>query len=131
MKKFFLLIIICLAPLLNADAPQIYFSPSDHVADHLITLIEKETKSLQIAVYCFTHRGIADALIDAKVRGVEVEILTDPYTIKAKGPLDKIVDAGIPVYIWVSPGKSMRKPIMHHKFCVFGCGLVWTGSFNF
>ncbi len=131
MKKFFLFLILCFATLLDAGTPQVYFSPKDHIADHLIALIQKETKSIQIAVYCFTHRGIAEALLEAKQRGVMVELLVDPYSIKVDAPLEQLVDAGAAVYVWAVGGKSMRKPIMHHKFCVFGAGLLWTGSFNF
>lgn len=131
MKKLFLLLFVCLAALHSSELSQIYFSPKDHIADRLIALIEQERTSLQIAVYCFTHREIAQALVDAKMRGVAVEVIIDPYSIKANIPVDKMLEVGIPVYVWALPSKSMRKPIMHHKFCVFGDGLLWTGSFNF
>ena len=130
MKKFFFVLFVTLAPLLYAEAPQIYFSPQDHIADRLTVLIEKERKSIYVAVYCLTHRGIAQALVDAKLRGVRVEVVVDPFSIKAAAPLERLTDVGIPVYVWAPETKKKRKPLMHHKFCLFGDSVLWTGSFN-
>lgn len=112
----------------------VYFSPEDQLAKRLMEQIEKEKKSIHICIYTFTHRGIANSLIDAKKRGVEVEVIVDRFSVKAGAPLQKLVEEGIPVYVW-DPDPLKRKkahrPLMHHKFCVFGMDKVWTGSFNF
>jgi phosphatidylserine/phosphatidylglycerophosphate/cardiolipin synthase-like enzyme len=111
---------------------QVYFSPEDHLADHLLELINKEEKSIRVAIYGFTHYRIATALINAKKRGVKVEVLIDPFSIGTKTPIKRLVDAGIAVHVFspknVPEGKH---PLLHDKFCVFGETLVWTGSFNF
>jgi phosphatidylserine/phosphatidylglycerophosphate/cardiolipin synthase-like enzyme len=112
----------------------VYFSPEDQLDKRLIELIEKETKSIHVCVYTFTHRAIAEALIDAHKRGVEVQVVVDRFSVKIKSPLQKLADAGIPVSVW-DPDRLRRKqahrPLMHNKFCVFGADKVWTGSFNF
>lgn len=115
-----------------------YFSPKDHVDTKLISLIEQETSSIKAAVYCLTHRGIINALIEAKKRGVEVELIIDPFTVKARAPLRKMSQSGLSIYVWDPQQKQMtdhgklRTPLMHNKFCVFSkLGVVWTGSFNF
>jgi phosphatidylserine/phosphatidylglycerophosphate/cardiolipin synthase-like enzyme len=112
----------------------VYFSPDDELEKRLISMIEQEQKSVRVAIYCMTHRGVAAALIDAKKRGVDVEIIVDRFSVKLKAPLAKMVEAGIPVYVW-DPDSAKRKkahrPLMHNKFCVFGDDVVWTGSFNF
>jgi mitochondrial cardiolipin hydrolase len=113
---------------------EIYFSPQDHVADHLIALINKEKKSIKAAVFCMMHHGIAKALIEAHNRGVPVEIIVDPFSVKPNSPVKKMAAANLPVHVWYPPserGKQNRKPLMHDKFCVFGNKRVWTGSFNF
>jgi phosphatidylserine/phosphatidylglycerophosphate/cardiolipin synthase-like enzyme len=119
---------------------QVLFSPKDHIADQLITLIGKEKKSIKAAVYCLMHRGIADALIDAHNRGVKVEVIVDPFSLKSPhAPVKKMEAANIAVYIWnpeaaiTKTGKKTirRKPLMHDKFCILGNSKVWTGSFNF
>jgi phosphatidylserine/phosphatidylglycerophosphate/cardiolipin synthase-like enzyme len=112
----------------------VYFSPEDQLDKRLIEQIDKETKSICVCIYTFTHRGVADALIEAKKRGVEVEIVVDRFSVKIKAPLKKLADAGIPIHVW-DPDRAKRKiahrPLMHNKFCVFGSDKVWTGSFNF
>lgn len=118
------------------EKPQIllYFSPQDHLADRLISYIDKEQKSIHVAIYCLTHRGIAEALVKAKKRGVEVEVIIDPFSVKARSPVVRIARSGIPVYVWdpgFDPAKRKKAPIMHDKFCIFGGKSVWTGSFNF
>ena len=125
-------ILRCLLFLLCISATHVYFSPQDKIADKLITLIENEKESIDIAIYCFTHRGIAAALIAAKERGVKVEVVLDPYSLKAKTAVSNMEAAGIPLYIW-DPKRSAPKKsaIMHDKFCIFGGKTVWTGSFNF
>lgn len=111
----------------------VYFSPDDQLEKRLIEEIEKESKSIQICVYNFTHRSIADALIQAKRRGVDVEVIVDRFSVKMRAPLHKLVEAQIPVYVWdpCYRKKTSHRPLMHNKFCVFGGETVWTGSFNF
>jgi phosphatidylserine/phosphatidylglycerophosphate/cardiolipin synthase-like enzyme len=120
---------------------KILFSPDGQVADELIALIKKENKSIKAAVYCLMHRGISKALIDAHKRGVDVEVIVDPYSVKSRAPVKTMQAASLPVFVWNPPevirvnrkGKSVKqkKPLMHDKFCVLGDSKVWTGSFNF
>jgi phosphatidylserine/phosphatidylglycerophosphate/cardiolipin synthase-like enzyme len=130
---FFLLVLI--APPLWGSAvtshATVYFSPEDQLDKRLIEQIEKETRSIHVCVYTFTHRAIANALIDAKKRGVEVEVIVNRLTVKNQSPLKKLVEAGISVFVWDVKSKKAHKPLMHNKFCVFGMDKVWTGSFNF
>jgi phosphatidylserine/phosphatidylglycerophosphate/cardiolipin synthase-like enzyme len=124
-------------PIVNYE---VLFSPQDHVADELISLINKEKKSIKAAVFCLMHQGIAKALIEAHKRGVEVEIIVDPFSVKTRSPVKKMAAANIPIYVWdpSCPIKTKdgirqkkRKPLMHDKFCILGNKRVWTGSFNF
>ncbi|MBS0616014.1 MAG: DUF1669 domain-containing protein [Verrucomicrobia bacterium] len=131
-----LLILFFSSPVLAAVAGSyatVYFSPEDHVEQRLISLIEKEKRSIHVAVYSLTHRRIANALIEAKQRGVEVTVIVDRFSVKAKSPLLLMSQAGIPIYVWDSDPQKTKKShraLMHHKFCVFGDDFVWTGSFN-
>lgn len=119
-----------------------YFSPKDHLAERLIQLINQEKKSIKVAVYCLTHTGIAKALIDAREKGVNVEVIVDPFSIKIRSCVHRLSKANIPLFVWDPTlnlqGKSFKggkkrdkAPIMHDKFCVFGESITWTGSFNF
>ncbi len=142
----FLLFSLCAAPIVSLEKEpianyQVLFSPEDNVADELISLIQKEQKSIKAAVYCLMHRGIAKALIEAYQRGVDVEVIVDPYSVKSRSPVKKMREANVPIFVWnpslptieVKNGRKVKKrrPLMHDKFCVLGNNLVWTGSFNF
>jgi phosphatidylserine/phosphatidylglycerophosphate/cardiolipin synthase-like enzyme len=142
-----ILSILCITPIVYSleKEPivnyQVLFSPEDHVADQLISLIQKEQTSIKAAIYCLTHRGIGKALIEAHERGVCVEVIIDPYSIKSRSPVKKMHEANLPIFVWNPStfiiedknGKKVKKQrsLMHDKFCVFGNKLVWTGSFNF
>jgi phosphatidylserine/phosphatidylglycerophosphate/cardiolipin synthase-like enzyme len=133
--QLFLAFSVLTAPLFAAfETPSatVYFSPDDQLALRLIELIEQETQSIHACIYTFTHKGIAKALIAAKNRGVEVELIVDRFSVKSRAPLQRLVQAGIPVYVWDPDPmrKTAHRPLMHHKFCVFGSEKVWTGSFN-
>lgn len=135
MRRFFQLLFL-ISPLLAFSpgrSAAVYFSPEDHLEQRLISQIEQERKSIHACVYTFTHTGIAKALISAKERGVEVEVIVDRASVKVRSPLKKMMEAGIPIYVWNAETprkKTARRSLMHHKFCIFGSETVWTGSFN-
>ncbi len=112
----------------------VYFSPKDQLADRLIEFIDKEEKTIKVAIYSMTHVGIAKALARANERGVAIEVLVDPFSVKIRSSIHKVLDAKIPLFVWdqgIRMGAKKRKALMHDKFCVFGDHTVWTGSFNF
>lgn len=116
---------------------EVYFSPKDHLAGRLVDLIDQEKKCIKVAIYCITHKEITAALVRAKERGVEVEVIVDPFSVKGRSGIHALLRSGIPLFVWDSEmrtqvsTKARRRPLMHDKFCVFGDDLVWTGSFNF
>ncbi len=128
-------IALCFASALHAKPAEVevLFSSKARLDHHLIDLIDKEERSIRLAVYHFTHKEIADALIRAKNRGVDVELLIDPISIKRRSPLHRLHKAKIPIFVWQQASKQTNKypAAMHNKFCVFSGSTVWTGSFNF
>ncbi len=116
---------------------EVYFTPQDQVAQKLIELIDQETRSLKVAIYAMTHTGIAKALIRAKERGVDVQVIVDPFSVKIRSSVNQLVGAEIPLYVWDQQlqmkgnEKVRRRALMQDKFCIFGDQTVWTGSFNF
>lgn len=124
---------------IQPQSVQAFFSPSDRLADRLCDLIDMEEKSIHVAIYCLTHRDVANALIEAKKRGVDVQVIVDPFSVKIRSPLKKMIDENIPVYVWdpqmkkriTKDRKFSNRHLMHDKFCVFNGEIVWTGSFNF
>ncbi len=113
------------------------FSPEDDVQKTLLALIAQEKDYILVAVFSFTDGAIAQALIDAKKRGVSVEVITDISCTRDKfTKIEFLKDNGIKVYIYNPKNVSILNDIMHHKFVLFGKNihnkqLLWTGSFNF
>lgn len=142
LRKIFIYLLLIIgngAIYLGAESAtcEVYFSPRDHVTDRLIALIDQETKSIKMAIYSITNTRVVRALERAHNRGVHVEVVVDPYSVKAKSPLLHLVKSKVPLYVWDPPisytaktGKPV-KALMHDKFSIFGSRLVWTGSFNF
>jgi len=118
---------------------EVYFSPQDQVAQKLIELIDQETSSIKVAIYSMTHLGIGKALIRAKERGVDVQVIVDPFSVKIRSSVNQLAAADIPLFVWdqnlqmkgEQTARRQRRALMHDKFCILGNRLVWTGSFNF
>lgn len=114
-----------------------YFSPKDNIKQQLIDLIDQEKKSIKVSVYTFTDKDIALALINAKKRGVAVEVITDGNASRDKfSKISLLKQEGIMVRVYEPQDEGLINNLMHHKFVVFGCNkedesLLWTGSFNF
>ncbi len=116
------------------------FSPDDQVENHLIDLIDSEKKRIVVAIFSLTSSRVAHALLDARDRGVDVEIVADGDN--SNGTYSKIAllrSRGMPLWLYPSfRTNKERSPvgIMHHKFIIFSTALfdkplLWTGSYNF
>ena len=114
------------------------FAPDDNIRKELIQLIDAEKESITLAVFILTDHEIADALVRAQKRGVDIELVTDSSCLRdGHNKIGKLCQAGCAVYVY-NPGydKQDQTSLMHHKFAVFknnraGNQIVWTGSFNF
>lgn len=116
----------------------VYFTPRDDIKSQLVEMIKQERKSIDIAMYMFTDKVIAQALIDAYVRGVRVTVVLDQISMSerfGKGLL--LQKNGITVLVHrTAQTNPFSTPIMHNKFIIFGYNepskksLLWTGSFN-
>lgn len=115
---------------------KIFFSRKDNIPALLTTLINKEKNSIKAAYYSFSLDSVADALIKAQKKGIDVQIILDSSCLSYKPALvNKLYKAGIKIFIYYSPFKEF-KALMHHKFMIFEkqenlpAGGVATGSFN-
>jgi len=113
------------------------FSPDDDLQKMLVQLIDQEKEYILIAVFSFTNSIIAQALVNAKKRGVKVEIVTDISCVRDKfNKINFLKENGIKVYVYNPRNMTVLNNIMHNKFVLFGKNiegkpLLWTGSFNF
>ncbi len=114
------------------DPPQNYY-PDDfkgEAQEALIQLIDEAQDSIHVAGFEFELTPVAEALIDARQRGVDVKWYTDDeHGLEADGEdgggqFEMMIKAGIPVR------DDERDSLMHNKFFVFDKEIVWTGSTN-
>lgn len=115
---------------------KVYFSQTDNIPALLIDLINKEQKSIKAAYYSFTIENIAEALINAHLKGIKVEIIIDSSNLQNKSKaVEKLIKNQVPFMVYFCSSKEF-KSLMHHKFIIFEeqpdlpDGGVVTGSFN-
>jgi len=116
----------------RAEAPalspqwHVCFTPSDQCADDLISRIDAAKSSIRVQAYSFTAREIADALIRARTRGVDVVVILDKSQRRERySMIDEMKDGGILVYI------DDCCAIAHNKVMIIDERIVVTGSYNF
>src|SRR5690606_15746516 len=90
---------------------------SGGVDERLVALMDRATRSLDVAVYEFDLRNVAEAMARARNRGVVVRMVTDTDTLTSpdeatQAALAIVQQAGIPIE------HDGRSDIMHHKFTV-------------
>ncbi|MDJ0273830.1 MAG: phospholipase D family protein [Aigarchaeota archaeon] len=105
---------------------EVCFSKTMNCASLIVSLIDSAKSRVLVAVYSFTSDPIAEALIRAHQRGVEVRVVIERQQADVRGSeYQRLKSAGIDVRL---DGNS---ELMHHKFVVIDDETVITGSYNF
>jgi phosphatidylserine/phosphatidylglycerophosphate/cardiolipin synthase-like enzyme len=110
---------------------EVAFTPGDDVAGMIVRRIGQARRSVQMQAYLFTDRRIANALLAARKRGVEVEIVGDAAQQASGGlpHLKALARAGARVFLDAGHAAA------HDKVLILdGAGesaAVITGSYNF
>ena len=109
---------------------QAAFSPWDDVEGIIVTALAAARRQVLVQAYSFTSRPIANALIAARRRGIDVRITADREQTFAgeNSRIPELAAAGIPVLL------ELRYASAHNKVMVIDAGLadsvVITGSYN-
>jgi len=110
---------------------EVLFTPWQDVEGRLVQLLAGARRSIQVQAFLFTSRPLARALVDARQRGVAVEVLADREMV-AKGDNSQIpglAAAGIPVRL------EVRYASAHNKILLIDAleddSVVVSGSYNF
>lgn len=102
-----------------------YFSAGQGIEWIVEREIDNAVKRIDVAVYTFTSRPLAQALVDAHERGVRVRVLLDPaQAAKEYSKASYLANYGIDVRTEKGAG------LMHHKFVLIDDSVLITGSFN-
>lgn len=125
----FLLIGLFFLGISSASAEErIFFSPQTNLEQIDIDLIDRSTRTIDIAMYAFTDRQIAAALIRAAERGVRIRIYRDDIQIRDRGDVTGILE-GVPgIEIRIKNNKFWN--IMHLKAFVIDGRILREGSAN-
>ncbi|MBP6870149.1 hypothetical protein KBC04_04665 [Candidatus Babeliales bacterium] len=115
---------------------QAFFTPHDDVTSMFIAMIDAEEKSIHGAIYMFTDKKVAQAIINAKKRGVEILLIFDQISMTGCGKGKFLQENGVPLLVHrTEEFNPFTMALMHNKFFIFGCNrdkksLLWTGSWN-
>ncbi|HEY3153466.1 MAG TPA: phospholipase D family protein [Candidatus Binatia bacterium] len=114
---------------------QACFSPQGKCSAHILREIELAKKELLVAVYAFTSDDLSNALVQAKKRGVAVQVVVDrEFDLANQNSKGKFFEAQkIPVRrVSGTKPKTPEKDagLMHQKFAVIDSRIVFTGSYN-
>jgi len=117
--------LILVLPVIALASIDVYFSLVDGPEGAIIEELNKATESINIAMYYFTDRDLANAVIDAHNRGVAVRIYLDKDQKEAKYSKSRyLAKQGVSIRY------SSNPYLMHHKFAVIDSEVVPTGSYN-
>jgi phosphatidylserine/phosphatidylglycerophosphate/cardiolipin synthase-like enzyme len=130
------LILTCMVINSLAAYTEVLFSPDDRPTERLICMINEAKYKIYAAVYMLTDKNIANALIKAKERKVDVQVVIDTISYESSYGKGKTLEAsGMTLYVFEPPKPAsptrafFSGPIMHHKFALFD-NKLWNGSFN-
>lgn len=134
-----LIFIIVVAASTGAFDARVYFSPKGGSAEAVEKVIDDAKESVDVAMYAFTSRQLAKALIRAKERGVKTRVILDGefnqnefskgnFLIKNK--VNVLITRRVKENTGDKASKYGIEGKMHNKFAVIDSRLVITGSYN-
>jgi len=124
MRRAWCLLILSVGLVWGSEA---YFSPDGGIQIQIIKRVNLSRTSIDIAMYSLTDGRIAQALADARRRGVVVRLIRDKSQSRGKHDENYFLRSN-GIQIKVMKGKN--RGIFHDKFAIFDNKLVETGSFN-
>lgn len=116
------------APRAAPDEPawQVYFSPNHGATRAVVEALNGARTTVLVQAYSFTSAPIAKALVEARDRGVDVQVILDRKETGAKySSADFVAHARIVTLV------DGAHAIAHNKVMIIDGKAVLTGSFNF
>ena len=107
------------------------FTPGDDAAGLIVRTIDAARSQILMLAFSFTHREIADALIRAHRRGLDVQIIADQEQTNAiqSAAMQSVLAAGLPVFMDANHSAAHNKVIVIDQNAQRPA--LVTGSFNF
>ncbi|MBR7989473.1 phospholipase D family protein [Burkholderia cenocepacia] len=126
--------LIAISPPACADASnlrpsvQVGFSPEGSAARLVLDVIDRSEREIRVMAYSFTSPEIARALMAAKRRGVDVQVVVDAGESRSRAAtaaLNLLSSAGVGVRL------NNQYKIQHDKVIIADGRHIETGSFNY
>lgn len=94
--------------------------------DRLLTVLNEAKKSIQVAMFTWTNSALTNAIIEAKNRGVKVEVILDKKSAEgtSKEAREALLKENIPLYL------SLGRGTLHHKLAIIDENILVFGSAN-
>lgn len=102
------------------------FSPQQGAIDLVLRTINSAEKSIRVAAYSFTYPPIAEALVNAHRRGVDVKVVLDGKQREDKHSVFRYLKNNN-----IETRVNFSYAIMHHKFMIIDHKTLQLGSFNY
>jgi phosphatidylserine/phosphatidylglycerophosphate/cardiolipin synthase-like enzyme len=104
----------------------VHFSPKGGCTEAVVRELGHARHQIQVLAYSFTSRPIAQALVNAKLRGVHVEVILDHSNEQeVYSDLHFFLEQGLVPLI------DPNHAIAHNKVMIIDGHTLITGSFNF
>ncbi|HLJ92537.1 MAG TPA: phospholipase D family protein [Gemmataceae bacterium] len=104
----------------------VYFSPKGGATEAVLRELKAARREVLVLAYSFSSKPIAEALVEAKTRGVQVEIILDRSNEQETySDLALFEDQGL------APLIDAQHAIAHNKLMIIDQRTLITGSFNF
>jgi phosphatidylserine/phosphatidylglycerophosphate/cardiolipin synthase-like enzyme len=106
---------------------EIYFSPDDGVAAHLLELLGDAEQSIYFMAFSFTSDDLGKLMRKKFLAGLDIAGVMEAEQVRSNTgtEYDSLLQSGIDVRLDGNPGQ------MHHKIIVIDRKVVITGSYNF
>ncbi len=108
------------------DTVEVCFSPLGNCESLIINSFNSARENIDAAIYAFTSYNIADALVKARKRGVNVRVILDGEFGRTVKPIIKKLEQN-GIYVLYD---NNLKATMHNKYAIVDDSLVITGSYN-
>jgi phosphatidylserine/phosphatidylglycerophosphate/cardiolipin synthase-like enzyme len=104
----------------------VVFSPKGGCTEMVVRELKAARREVLVQAYSFSSKGIAQALVDAKMRGLKVEIVLDRSNEQETySDLKFFAEQGL------TPLVDAKHAIAHNKVMIIDRATILTGSFNF
>ena len=112
---------------LKQQKTEVWFLPDQGESKaKILQLLKTAKKTIQVGMFTWTHKELSQALIDAKKKGIKVEVVMDRNSAKGTSQVayQTLKNEQIPVRL------NRSAALLHHKFALIDNEILINGSTN-